>query len=714
MVTRARRWGAIGFICVALIGFPPAQAAVGEDVISSRDLVTLRDISSLSVSPDGRFAAFEIRRADPGRNAYVADWYIADVSDGRGASSRVRRVTNSGELLLDVHQGRTEGRRPPPPPLWSPDSNWIVYLRRNEGRTHVWRSDRLGRRTEQLTRYAVDAARVVFSRDGRRILVETTPSQAQVEQLLQEEGENGFLFDRRFVPLRSLRPLLPPDAALADVRRAETAQQAGQRRLWVVDVALRRERPANDADRAEFENLIASHPAVPISRHSRHSAEGIAGRVAWTEARDESRIGARAPLTVVARWGPNESEQSCRATECVHQQILGLWWRNENELLFARAEGRGLQETGVYAWRYDDDAVRPVFHTAGRLVPDAVNWRCSVALDQLVCLFEEAASPRRLVAIDLATSVMETVFEPNPDFRRFNLGSSPQLLDIRTVSGFKAVGYLVTPPGYSQTTRLPLVIVTYTCAGFLRGGTGDEYPIYPLAAQGFAVVCLPSPEDFDLLETMDTAAYIRWSRGTGMPMQRRIEETLDEVITQLDAAGIVDPSRVAVTGLSYGAEIVGHALLHMPQLGAVIASGNIGASASGYYLAGEAAREALRDTWGIEGPDETNARWREYAFTPHLERVRVPVLLNVADSELLDVVEIVARLQEAGRPVEMRVFPGEHHVKWQPSHRLAIYEQNVDWLNFWLQSVEDATPAKHVQYQRWRRLRALLSEQQGE
>src|SRR3546814_7367490 len=42
----------------------------------------------------------------------------------------------------------------------------------------------------------------------------------------------------------------------------------------------------------------------------------------------------------------------------------------------------------------------------------------------------------------------------------------------------------------------PLVVVQYDTRGFLRGGTGDEYPIQALAASGFAVLSVSRPIDY--------------------------------------------------------------------------------------------------------------------------------------------------------------------------------------------------------------------------
>ena len=82
-----------------------------------------------------------------------------------------------------------------------------------------------------------------------------------------------------------------------------------------------------------------------------------------------------------------------------------------------------------------------------------------------------------------------------------------------------------------------------------------------------------------------------------------------------------------------------------------------------------------------------------------------PILMQLADEEYLLGLETFTALREAGQPVEMYVFPDEHHIKWQPEHRRAIYERNLDWFRFWLQSHVDPDPVKAAQYVRWSAMR---------
>jgi hypothetical protein len=80
--------------------------------------------------------------------------------------------------------------------------------------------------------------------------------------------------------------------------------------------------------------------------------------------------------------------------------------------------------------------------------------------------------------------------------------------------------------------------------------------------------------------------------------------------------------------------------------------------------------------------------------------------MQLADREMNLSLETFTALREAGQPVEMYVYPDEYHNKWQPVHRQAIYERNLDWFSFWLQGRVDPDPRKTAQYARWTAMRA--------
>src|SRR3546814_9551317 len=66
---------------------------------------------------------------------------------------------------------------------------------------------------------------------------------------------------------------------------------------------------------------------------------------------------------------------------------------------------------------------------------------------------------------------------------------------------------------------------------------------------------------------------------------------------------------------------------------------------------------------------------------------RFPLLIQQSDDEFRGAVASVTALQQAGKAAALFVFPGEHHIKWQPAHRLAVYERNIRWFDYWLRGI---------------------------
>jgi dipeptidyl aminopeptidase/acylaminoacyl peptidase len=674
----------------------------GGRTMTVRDLSAIADIEALALSPDSQSVVFLARTQHPETNTYAQAWYVMSLA----AFAAPRLVAYGGDPLQPTHFGRINGLIQHSPPAWSPDGRWIAYLRKDNGRTQIWRSRIDDGSTQQLTHNDADSRALVFSPDGRRVLFETEPSALEVATALQNEGRAGFRYDRRFFPSYSPTPVMPADVVFgAGDSKRNSGWQDAQRRIWVYDFQANREREATEAERREFVALT-SKPA-PKGRQAFRELAAFSGNgaIAWTEARDPNQQGGLPPVTISAQRTDTPAPIFCEAKECTSQRFKGLWWRDENEVFFARGEGTLHQDTALYGWRIERAAPpRLILRTHHAFA--SLQSQCGVSRDRLICFYEEPARPRRIVAINLDDGRVDTLFDPNADFVKFDLGPVPQRLEFRSPSGIENYGYLVLPPR-KPGRRLSLVVVTYRCAGFLRGGTGDEYPIFAFAAEGHAVLCFNVPDvDYPRLATMDWASFQNWARGSGDPEKKRTQESLETAIAELERRAFIDSDRIGLTGLSFGAETTAYAMWHMPRLAAAVASGT-GFEPANTFLYGPAGRDLLK-AWGLGDPN--SPRWNELSLSRNAAKVRAPFLLNVADREMISTLQPMVALEDSKRAVEMYVFGNEHHQKWQPAHRLAIYERNIDWMNFWLQGREDSDPAKAEQYKRWRAMRVKQCE----
>jgi dipeptidyl aminopeptidase/acylaminoacyl peptidase len=94
------------------------------------------------------------------------------------------------------------------------------------------------------------------------------------------------------------------------------------------------------------------------------------------------------------------------------------------------------------------------------------------------------------------------------------------------------------------------------------------------------------------------------------------------------------------------------------------------------------------------------------------DKVDAPILIQTGDSEYEAGLDVVSAFRKRGKGIELIVLDNEPHFKWQPAHRLAIYERVVDWFSFWLRHEMDCSAAKQRQYERWISMRGAPGKDQ--
>jgi dipeptidyl aminopeptidase/acylaminoacyl peptidase len=663
-----------------------AEASAPHRLLEASDLIELRDIgmpdpsyfflpSPLALSPDGRSIALVLSRGDLATNGYCRALVVIAA---RGEAAP-RIVDRGGEMItaIDVKRGLFVNTGFPDlvVPAWSPDGRWIAYLKRVDGVTQLWRARADGSGAAAITRSAVDVERWAWAPNGRDLLYASRPGIAEARRALDREAMSGYLYDARVRPNPGPRPQLreadvPQIVFLVDPERGETrAATAGEA------AALPPDPPGGS--QAE---------AVAMSRD---------GQRAWTEREDAG------PLSPLRIWVADRTgrKQPCAAAAC-RDGIVNLWWQADGSLLFLRREGWAKGRMALYRWRPGSHTVRRLLASPAWLT--GCTWRDA----QLYCVAEDSVTPRRVVAIDPASGRQSLLFDPNPGFARLRLGKV-QRLTWQSEPGMPAWGDLVLPPDAVPGEKLPLVIVQYHSDGFLRGGTGDAHPIFLLAAHGFAVLSFERPAvestAYPGLKTID-AIIAAMTKDWGE--RRSVLASLLAGVDRTIALGVADPARIGITGLSDGASTVNYALINSDRFAAAVVSTCCEDPKTVMTYGGTAWADWNRAVrrYPLASEDGT-AFWKPMALSLNADRIKTPLLMQLADSEYLLALEAFTALREKRKPVEMHVAPGEYHTRTQPLHRLAEYQRDVDWFGFWLQGREDPDPAKRAQYLRWRALR---------
>lgn len=631
--------------------------------------------SPFALSPDGQTLAFVISRGDPRTNSICSALVTVPVH-----SKGVPKVLYRGGRL-PIHTGDfrglfvTTGMPEQIEPAWSPDGKWVAYRKLVNGTVQVVRVRGDGRDVEVVTRSAVDVDDFVWSPDGDRIVYLARAGAIAAKRKIAKEGDAGWRFDASVLPHQSWEPQpwvkdIPQVSYTVVLSRSET-------------------RPSNDAEQA----LVV--PPSPPGYGYESISNAADGSKAWTRRVNDN------PMSDQQLWAstPNGTEVRCEHRACRGHILRTFWEDGGRSLVFLAQEGWSREDTALYRWFPGSGILRRVFSTRDALTG------CIFSGKELICGREHATRPRRVVAIDTRSGRSRTLFDPNPEFARYDLGTVRRL-HFASDKGLKAWGDLVLPPGYDGKNPLPLIVTLYHSRGFLRGGVGDEYPIFPLAAKGFAVLSVERPPyvgadnpGLTSYEALLTAAHRDWAE------RRSIHSALLSGVDAAIATGSIDPERVGITGLSDGASTVEFALVNSDRFAAAAMSSCCDDLLSSMVLGGLAWGEKNRRLGLPASVDNDRAYWRPISLSINARHIDIPILMQLADREALMALPAIGALTEAGKPVEMYVYPDEYHNKWQPVHRLSVYDRNIDWFDFWLRGMEDPSPAKRTQYVRWERLR---------
>lgn len=658
-------------------------------VITADDLVRLRDIGGVSPSPDGRTLAFAVYQAVPETNSYVMKWFTVPVD---GSSPPRTLSVDGGQPIPAYTHGLPLAFVPSPYAQWSPDGRRLAIRSLAGGRISLWMVDIASGQSTKASEGDADVVAFGWSASGA-LVYRTGVDREKFERSIDAESARGWLLDKRIQFYSAhLRP--PPPSC------ERTPQEVGCENKFFAISPNSGVRPAT---REEVDELSKA-PSVSNSASEKQSrADGYS---VSAPAADPRYKDAAKPIRRLTTDAP--MSKPCANAACVGMFIdsfgwarggLSVWF-SKHESSLGRVDGIPRDETGLYEWTPSTGRVRSIYRKVGGELAD-----CRNIGDTMVCKEETAITPPRIVAIDLNTKLVRVLADPNPMFGTKNY---PKIREITLNDSKGGIGYaqIIYPNDYQEGKRYPLVVTQYISRGFIRGQVGNEYPIFPLAARGFVVMSVNWGQFASIHQTHGYDYWNEYNAKFGRELAwREIESGIDQLI----AEGLVDSNRMAITGLSAGAEISHYVLQRSTRFAAAItSSGNeditFFAQAS---VDGDRQRVMKAYQSSAVIPPAGNVIY-DLAWSNKPEKLVTPLLINAGEYEALVGFEGIAAIQSADGPLEMRIFPDEQHIKYHPRSILGAYNNNLEWLSFWLQGVEDPTPSLKPQYDRWRAMKAKL------
>lgn len=635
--------------------------------------LNLKSASAPSISPDGRYVAYQVQKTNWEENAFETELWIA--------------VTSTGERYQ-----LTNSKKSNTSPRWSPDSKRIAFISDRDGKRQIFLIAPNGGEAVPLTSLENGVSSIEWSRDGRHIAFTAADPESKTRKDRKEKyGEFEVVQDEYTFT-----------------------------HLWIIDVASeikdKKPEPVRLTEGSGFS--VGGFSWAPDST-----------RIAFSAAKDPD-LGSSGTSDI---YTMNVSDKTIKKiVDTKGPDGNPIWSPDGTQIAYQTANGR---EFFYYANSYI--AVIPAGGGAPRILtetfdesPGLIDWspdgiyfgslqKTSSQLFRLnpgTGAIEQVSSPSAFGAsqFSFTADFKQTTFigagandypevyvsalapfQPKQltamrdQLKDFRLATR-EVIQWKSTDGTQIEGVLIKPVGFDPSKKYPLLVVIH------GGPTGVDnpvaradryYPIEMFAAKG-ALILRPNyrgsagyGEKFRSLNVRNLGVGDYWDVISGV----------DHLIAQ----GIVDRERVGAMGWSQGGYISAFITCSSDRFKAV----SVGAGISDwmtYYVNTDIhpfTRQYLKAT-----PWDDAGIYQKTSPIFYVKNAKTPTLIQHGELDkrvpIPNAYELRQALEDRGVPVKMIVYKGFGHGIDKPKQQRAVMEHNYEWFSRWIWGEKPALEGK--------------------
>jgi dipeptidyl aminopeptidase/acylaminoacyl peptidase len=650
-------------IAVALAaGLPSLGLAAGDGrhVPTVDDLLAVKSLAGVQISPDGRSVVYGVSEADFEHDAFVTQLWR--VSTGGGEPVQLTRGQKSAES-----------------PRWSPDGGWIAFTSTRAGdKSQLFAIRPDGGEAVQLTRSETGVTDFAWSPDGRRLAFLASEPESEARK-----GRKEHLGD--FEVIR---------------------RDYGHAHVFTVDLSDALREPVAGAQRTKGREFHVRQIAwSPDGRKLAFSATVNPDLVqSGTADLYVLDLEGDAVRKLVATPGPDTSPRwSPDGREIVFSSAMGRpdWFSGDARLAVVPADGgapRSItdafdEQPSPVEWNAAGIFFSGSQRTAAHLFavdPASKSTRRVSGPDALIAFGFSFTKDGRQVAFQAAspTSLSEAFVSPVTGFapRRLTDFSRqleplvigrPEVIAWKSQDGTPIEGVLVKPADFDPTRRYPLLVQIH------GGPTGVDRPT--------ALTTRYYPSDAWLGRgALVLRVNYRGSAGYGEKFRQLNIRNLGvgdawDVLSGIDdliARGWVDQDRVGCMGWSQGGYISAFLTTSTTRCKAVSVGAGISNWATYYYNT-----DITPFTLNYLGDDPADDPeiYRKTSPMTYVKQARTPTLIQHGENDrrvpIANGYELRQGLEDRGVPVEMVVYKGFGHGINKPRAMRAVMTHNLQWFN---------------------------------
>jgi dipeptidyl aminopeptidase/acylaminoacyl peptidase len=642
----------------------PARVEVARtESLTVEDVVALRSVRDVAISPDGKHVAYALR-VPPGS------------AEGRGHGRNVIWIvpTRGGEpQRFTVEDPSSQS------PTWSPDGRWLAFRSKRSGDAHaqVYRISPRGGEAQRITSHPSGVTAFAWSPDGRSVAYLADRVDTSKEKEAKREGHDWRVGDVTGKFRRLWRVDVEGGESTALTPRevhVEAFRWSPRGERIAVQVS---DRP--DVDAVMMYSRLATLPAEGGPLRPLAKTEGKLGDFVFSPDGDRvAFLGAidihdpTAGVLHVAAVNPEAGEATARALTA-DLQGTGKWvrWPSRDAIVLLANTGT---RTTLHRVSPQDAKVATLQRGDGPVCQAA-----DLSSDgrTFTCAGSSATHPPEVFTGPVAGKLVRRTHS-NPELDGKHLGAQ-SVVRWLAHDELEIEGVLIRPVGFEEGKRYPLAVLVHGGPeGISLDGweTRSGYPAQVFANRGY-VVLMPN---------------YRGSQGRGVAFGKADHGDLggsefSDVLAGIDhlvQEGLVDPDRVGMGGWSYGGYFSGLAATrHSDRFKAAM----VGAAITNWISftgTTEIEHENSLVHWKLWPWDEHELAW-ERSPLAHTKGSKTATLIVHGDADTRvppgQALELYRALRHHGTTTEVVLYPRAGHGLGERAHQIDFANRFVDWFD---------------------------------
>jgi len=626
------------------------------------DVLSLKGISGLRLSPDGKQALFTQSEADWKRNRSISHIWRMN-TDG----SQVIQMTNGPE-------GEGGGS-------WSPDGKYISFITKREAEeAQIFLLNNSGGEAIQLTEHKTRIRSHRWSPCSQKIYFTAEDPLSEEEEKKKKAKDDAYIFERDFKLSH----------------------------LWVFDMKTKQEKRLTEGDFTVREFSVSRDgtkmvfAAAPTSLYDDTLKSEIwildlddgSKRQITKNGVNEADISLSpdsSQILFIAESGPNFEDYYYQPNLFVvpakggkpevllpdfEYEVYDSEWSADGTFIYFTAN-MGVH-CEIFCLRLDD--MKPEQMTEGQHVIRSIDYNPET--ETMLYELNSPNNPDTFWLMDMKSRSARMIHDPYPELEAFKIARY-EAVRWKSTDGKEVEGILIYPVDYEEGKRYPLLAHTHGGPMSSDKFTFDGYA-HARAGRGYAVF----------------KPNYRGSTGYGNKVLRDMVghyflHADDDVLTGVDylvQKGIADPERLGTLGWSAGGHMTNWLVTQTDKFKAA----SSGAGASNWIsMYAQSDVRIYRTPWFLGDPWHENAplkAYREHSPIFYVHQAKTPTLIMCGENDprvpLPQSIEMYRGLKANGVPTELVIFPRSGHGPRELRHRLYRWNKEFQWLEKYIRDLD--------------------------